>query len=93
MTAEAQLLGGRGWLVMLPLRGAVNRGHPMLQLYLAHWDRLCSQAAVLLYVLLLQVPLQYQQQLLDSLDGSAATVEEVDNSSSTSTVIAQVSLA
>lgn len=51
----------------------------------------CS-VAVCAVVLLLQVPLQYQQQLLDSLDASAATVEEVDSSSSTSTVIAQVSL-
>ena len=38
----------------------------------------------------LQVPVQYQQELLDSLDASAASVEEVDNSSSTSTIIAQV---
>jgi hypothetical protein len=37
-----------------------------------------------------QVPVQYQQELLDSLDASAASVEEVDNSSDTSTIIAQV---
>lgn len=38
----------------------------------------------------LQVPVQYQQELLDSLDASAASVEEVDSSGSTSTIIAQV---
>lgn len=37
-----------------------------------------------------QVPLQYQQELLDNLDASAASVEEVESSSSTSTIIAQV---
>lgn len=37
-----------------------------------------------------QVPLQYQQELLDNLDASAASVEEVESSSSTSTVITQV---
>lgn len=40
----------------------------------------------------LQVPVQYQQDLLDNLDAAAADVEEVDSSGSTSTVIAQVGL-
>jgi hypothetical protein len=39
-----------------------------------------------------QVPVQYQQDLLENLDASAASVEEVDSSGSTSTIIAQVGL-
>lgn len=38
----------------------------------------------------LQVPLQYQQDLLDKLDAAAAVVEDVDNSATTMTVITQV---
>lgn len=34
--------------------------------------------------------MQYQQDLLENLDASAASVEEVDSSGSTSTIIAQV---